>query len=88
MADLKTPPCNLGSAKFSSLSAEEVLVLRLLELSRNRFDLGFGKKPDCCDICILKATSFFRSKFKVRASLLFSRANEPIPDIGEIKLGP
>ena len=62
--------------------------MTVLELSKNRFDLGFGKKPDCCDIFILKATSFFRSKFQVRASLLFPCATEPIPDIGEIKLGP
>ena len=36
MADRKTPPCNLGTAKFSSMKAETVLVVVAPELIRNR----------------------------------------------------
>ena len=33
--------------------AEEVLVLRLLELAKNRLDLGIGEEPTGCDICFV-----------------------------------
>ena len=36
MADRKTPPCNLGTAKFSSMKADTVLDLVAPELTRNR----------------------------------------------------
>ena len=31
--------------------AEAVLVLRLLELAKNRLDLGIGEEPAGCEIC-------------------------------------
>jgi hypothetical protein len=39
MADLKTPPCNLGAAKFSSISADTALNRPVPELTRNRLGL-------------------------------------------------
>ena len=33
--------------------AEEVLVLRLLELAKNRLDLRIGADPAGCDICFV-----------------------------------
>ena len=33
--------------------AEEVMVLRLLELAKNRLDLGIGEEPAGCDICFV-----------------------------------
>ena len=33
--------------------AEEVLVLRLLELAKNRLDLGIVEDPAGCDICFV-----------------------------------
>jgi hypothetical protein len=46
MADRKTPPCNLGTAKFSSMKAETVLDLVAPELTRNRrLDRRVRAKP-------------------------------------------
>ena len=46
MADRKTPPCNVGTAKFSSMKAETVLVLVAPELTRNhRLERSVRAKP-------------------------------------------
>ena len=42
VADLKTPPCSLATAKFSSASAEEVLVLGTLGIRKTHFDFCVG----------------------------------------------
>ena len=38
VTDLKTPPCNLATAKFNSIRAEEVLVLGVLGFGKNGLD--------------------------------------------------
>ena len=62
MADLKTPPCNLGTAKFSSMKAETVLDLVAPELTRNRrLDRRVRAKPTEGNISIEQGTSVERS---------------------------
>jgi hypothetical protein len=45
IADLKTPPCNLGAAKFSSISADTALNRPVPELTRNRLGLRLREDP-------------------------------------------
>ena len=45
VADLKTPPCNLGTAKFSSIRVEEVLALGVLGFCKNGLDFGVREVP-------------------------------------------
>ena len=62
MADRKTPPCNLGTAKFSSMKAETVLVLVAPELTRTRrLDRRVRAKPTEGNISIEQGTSVERS---------------------------
>ena len=62
MADLKTPPCNLGTAKFSSMKAETVLDLVAPDLTRNRrLARRFRAKPTEGNISIEQGTSVERS---------------------------
>ena len=62
MADLKTPPCNLGTAKFSSMKAETVLVLVAPKLTRNRrLDSRVRAKPTEGNISIEQRNSVERS---------------------------
>ena len=62
MADRKTPPCNLGTAKFSSMKAETVLDLVAPELTRNRrLDRRVRAKPTEANISIEQGTSVERS---------------------------
>ena len=62
MADRKTPPCNVGTAKFRSMKAETVLVLVAPELIRNRrLDRRVRAKPTEGNISIEQGTSVERS---------------------------
>ena len=62
MADRKTPPCNLGTAKFSSMKAETVLDLVAPELTRNRrLDRLVRAKPTEGNVSIEQRTSDERS---------------------------
>ena len=62
MADRKTPPCNLGTAKFSSMKAETVLDLIAPELTRKRrLDRRVRAKPTEANISIEQGTSIERS---------------------------
>ena len=54
MADLKTPPCNLGAAKFSSISADTALNCPAAELTRNRLGLRLREDPTGGDIRVLR----------------------------------
>ena len=42
-ADLKTPPRNLGTAKFSPATAEEILAQESLALERSAVTLALGQ---------------------------------------------
>ena len=44
VAELKTPLCNLATAKFNSKRAEEVLVLGVLGFCQNGLDFGVRKE--------------------------------------------
>jgi hypothetical protein len=62
MADRKTPPCNLGTAKFSSMKAETVLDLVAPDLTRNRrLARRVRAKPTEGNISIEQGTSVERS---------------------------
>ena len=66
MADRKTPPCNIGTAKFSSMKAETVLVLVAPELTRNhRLDRSVRAKPTEGTISIEQGNSVERSNKKL-----------------------
>ena len=62
MADRKTPPCNFGTAKFSSMNAETVLDLVAPEPTRNRRrERRIRAKPTEGKISIEQGTSVERS---------------------------
>lgn len=62
MADRKTPPCNIGTAKFSSMKAETVLELVTTELTRNRrLERRVRAKPTEGNISIEQGTAVERS---------------------------
>ena len=62
MADRKTPPCNIGTAKFSSIKAETMLDLVAPELTRDRrIDRRVRTKPTEGNISIEQGNSVERS---------------------------
>ena len=81
MADLKTQPRNLGTAKFSSMKAETVLDLVAPELTRNRrLDRRVRAKPTEGNISIEQGSN-------PDASGLLPPGFEPFPDVGTSQSG-
>tara|TARA_B100000482_G_scaffold165708_1_gene129769 strand:+ start:285 stop:632 length:348 start_codon:yes stop_codon:yes gene_type:complete len=84
IADLKTPPCNLGVAKFSSISAETALDRPIPELSRNRLGLRLREDPIGGDIRVLRGELVMEINQGIQADSTsqLSTQFEPIPDVG------
>ena len=84
IADLNTPPCNLGAAKFSSISAETALDRPIPELSRNRLGLRLREDPTGGDIRVLRGELVMEIKRKtqVDSTSQLSTQFEPFPDVG------
>ena len=57
VADLKTPPCNLATAKFSSMRAEVVLALRVLGFGKNGLDFAFVEATGS-NVCVIYSDLF------------------------------
>lgn len=84
IADLKTPPCNLGVAKFSSIIAETALDRPIPELSRNRLGLRLREDPIGGDIRVLRGELVMEINQGIQADSTsqLSTQFEPIPDVG------
>ena len=84
IADLKTPPCNLGVAKFSSIIAETALNRPIPELSRNRLGLRLREDPIGGDIRVLRGELVMEINQGIQADSTsqLSTQFEPIPDVG------
>ena len=84
IADLKTPPCNLGVAKFSSIIAETELDRPIPELSRNRLGLRLREDPIGGDIRVLRGELVMEINQGIQADSTsqLSTQFEPIPDVG------
>ena len=84
IADLKTPPCNLGVAKFSSIIAETALDRPIPELSRNQLGLRLREDPIGGDIRVLRGELVMEINQGIQADSTsqLSTQFEPIPDVG------
>jgi hypothetical protein len=67
IADLKTPPCNLGVAKFSSISADAALNRPVPELARNRLGLRLREDPTRSANRVLKVDLFIEINQETQA---------------------
>ena len=83
MADLKTPPCNLGAAKFSSISADTALNRPVPELTRNR--LGLCLREDLTESAnrVLRGDLFVKINHDTQADSIEQILNqfELFPDV-------
>ena len=84
MADLKTPPCNLGAAKFSSISADTALNCQAAELTRNRLGLRLREDPTGSVNRVLKSDLFVEIPQETQAdsSNQVLTQFELFPDVG------
>ena len=84
IADLKTPPCNLGVAKFSAISAETALDRPIPELSRHRLGLRLREDPTGGDIRVLRGELVMEIYQGIQADSTsqLSAQFEPFPDVG------
>ena len=83
MADLKTPPCNLGAAKFSSISADTALNCPAAELTRNRLGLRLREDPTGSANRVLKGDLFVEINQETQADSTEQILNqfELFPDV-------
>ena len=83
MADLKTPPCNLGAAKFSSISADNALNRPVPELTRNRLGLCLRENPTGSANRVLKGDLFVEINHETQADSIEQILNqfELFPDV-------
>ena len=83
IADLKTPPCNCGVAKFSSISAETALVRPVPKHSRNRLGLRFREDPTGSANRVLRGDLFVKVNHETQADSLEQILNqfELFPDV-------
>ena len=83
MADLKTPPCNLGAAKFSSISADTALNCPAAELTRNRLGLRLREDPTGSANRVLKGDLFVEINQETQADSITRILNqfELFPDV-------
>ena len=86
MADLKTPPCNLGAAKFSSISADTALNCPAPELTRNRLGLLLREDPTGSANKVLRGDLFVEINQETQADSTEQNLNqfELFPDVESI----
>ena len=84
MADLNTPPCNLGAAKFNSINAYTVLDRPVPGRSRNRLGLRLREDPTGSVNKVLKSDLFVEIPQETQAdsSNQVLTQFELFPDVG------
>ena len=83
IADLKTPPCNLGAAKFSSINADTALNRPVPELTRNRLGLCLREDPTGSANRVLRGDLFLEINQETQADSIEQIWNqfELFPDV-------